>query len=75
MMLYSIGTDYDILRNLCTCSMCRSSDNAKVKDKMIYAGSKDALTRTLVGISIKVHATDLSELTEDIVIEACRKFA
>ena len=42
---------------------------------MVYAGSKDALTRALVGVSTKISATDLSELTEAIVVEACKKFA
>ena len=41
---------------------------------MVYAGSKDALTRAFVGISVKVTATDASELTEQIVIDACKKF-
>mmetsp|Transcript_14670 Transcript_14670/g.22137 ORF Transcript_14670/g.22137 Transcript_14670/m.22137 type:complete len:139 (+) Transcript_14670:95-511(+) len=50
-------------------------DTAKVKSKMVYAGSKDALTRSLVGVSTKITATDVSELTVDIMIEACRKFA
>mmetsp|Transcript_264 Transcript_264/g.477 ORF Transcript_264/g.477 Transcript_264/m.477 type:complete len:140 (+) Transcript_264:87-506(+) len=50
-------------------------DSAKVKSKMIYAGSKDALTRALVGVSTKITATDLSELTVDAMVEACRKFA
>lgn len=42
---------------------------------MVYAGSKDALTRALVGVSTKISATDLSELTEQIVLDACKKFA
>jgi hypothetical protein len=42
---------------------------------MVYAGSKDALIRSLVGVSTKITATDLSELTEDILVDACRKFA
>ena len=41
---------------------------------MVYAGSKDALSRAMVGISTKVTATDMSELTKDIVIDACKKF-
>ena len=53
----------------------RAPDTAKIKAKMVYAGSKDALTRALVGVSTKISATDLSELTEDIIVEACRKFA
>ena len=57
------------------CDGNRSPDTAKVKNKMIYAGSKDALTRALVGVSTKISASDMSELTESVVIEACRKFA
>lgn len=53
----------------------RAPETAKVKSKMVYAGSKDALTRALVGISTKITATDLSELTESALVEACRKFA
>lgn len=56
-------------------SISWSPDSASVKPKMVYAGSKDALTRVLVGISVKLTATDLSELTETIVQDACRKFA
>ncbi len=52
----------------------RSPDSSKVKSKMVYAGSKDALTRALVGISVKVTATDMSELTEGIIVDACKKF-
>ena len=53
----------------------RAPETAKVKSKMVYAGSKDALTRALVGVGVKVTATDRSELTEQIVIDACKKFA
>ena len=52
----------------------RSPDSAKIKSKMVYAGSKDALTRAMVGISTKVTATDMSELTSEIMVDACRKF-
>ena len=50
-------------------------DTAKVKSKMVYAGSKDALSRVFVGVGTKITATDLSELTEELCLEACRKFA
>ncbi len=55
-------------------TVSRSPDSANVKSKMVYAGSKDALTRVMVGISVKVTATDLSELTVSIVQDACRKY-
>lgn len=53
----------------------RSPDTAGVKSKMVYAGSKDALTRVLVGVATKLTATDRSELTLEIMQDACRKFA
>ena len=53
----------------------RAPETAKVKSKMVYAGSKDALTRAFVGVGTKIAATDMSELTETIVIDACKKFA
>ena len=56
-------------------SISWAPDTAKIKSKMVYAGSKDALTRALVGVGVKVTATDRSELTEQIVIDACKKFA
>ena len=52
----------------------RSPDTAKIKSKMVYAGSKDALSRAMVGISTKVTATDMSELTKEIIVDACKKF-
>jgi len=42
---------------------------------MLYAGSKDALGRVFVGVSVKINATDFTELTEEVAVEACRKFA
>jgi hypothetical protein len=41
---------------------------------MVYAGSKDAIARVLAGVSVKVNGTDLSEIAESVVIDACRKF-
>jgi len=34
--------------------LCRCPDNAKVKDKMIYASSKDELKKRLVGIAVEM---------------------
>ncbi|KAJ1416565.1 putative actin-depolymerizing factor [Ochromonadaceae sp. CCMP2298] len=56
-------------------SITWAPDTARVKQKMIYAGSKDALTRVFVGVAVKINATDRSELTMDIIVEACKKFA
>jgi len=38
-------------------SIAWAPDTAKVKAKMVYAGSKDALTRALVGVSTKITGT------------------
>lgn len=44
---------------------CRSPDEAKIKTKMLYASSKDALRRALVGISTEIQGTDFSEVAYD----------
>lgn len=50
-------------------------DGAKLKDKMIYAASKSALTASLEGISVKIEAKDLSDVDENEIREKCRKFS
>ena len=42
------------------CYFVRCDDNAKVKEKMIYASSKDELKKRLVGIATEVQANDKS---------------
>ncbi|WVQ97015.1 cofilin [Kwoniella sp. CBS 9459] len=46
-----------------------SPDDANVKNKMIFASSKDALRRRLEGIHIEIQATDFSEITKDAIME------
>jgi hypothetical protein len=46
----------------------------KVKAKMLYAGSKDAVNRALTGIAFRKNVTDLSELTEEALVAECKKF-
>ena len=43
----------------------RAPDNAKIKQKMVYASSKDALRRSLVGVGTDIQGTDLSEVAYD----------
>lgn len=43
----------------------RSPDEANVRNKMVFASSKDALRRRLDGIQIEIQATDYSEITKD----------
>ena len=57
---------------LCFISWC--PDTSGVRSKMLYAGSKDAIIRAFSGISVKINATDFSEVSEEAVVEACKKF-
>jgi len=40
----------------------RAPDDAKIKQKMVFASSRDALRRALVGISVEIQGTDYSEV-------------
>lgn len=40
----------------------RSPDDSKIKQKMLFASSKDALRRSLVGIAVEIQGTDYSEV-------------
>ena len=40
----------------------RSPDEAKIKEKMVYASSRDALKRALVGIAVEIQGTEFSEV-------------
>jgi len=51
------------------CFYSWSPDDAKVKDKMVYASSRDALRRALVGIAIEIQGTDYSEVAHETVLE------
>lgn len=40
----------------------RSPDDAKIKQKMLFASSKDALKRSLVGLAVEIQGSDPSEV-------------
>jgi len=46
-----------------------SPDSAKIKAKMLYASTKDAIRKKLVGIGTEVQATDAAEIDRDAVLE------
>ncbi|ORY98871.1 hypothetical protein BCR43DRAFT_503645 [Syncephalastrum racemosum] len=50
-------------------------DNAKVKQKMLFASSKDALRKQLVGIAIEIQGTDASEVEREVVLEKAKRSA
>jgi len=51
------------------CFFSWSPDGAKVKTKMVYASSKDALRRALVGIHTEIQGTDTEEVEHDVVLD------
>eukprot|EP00126_Sphaerothecum_destruens_P002721 Sdes_comp16144_c0_seq1m5391 len=44
-------------------------DSAKIKQKMLYAASKDAIRKKLLGIATEIQATDYDEVDYDEVLE------
>ncbi|KAJ9107611.1 hypothetical protein QFC21_001070 [Naganishia friedmannii] len=48
-------------------------DDAPIRQKMIYASSKDALRKQLVGISAEIQATSYDEITYEAVLEKCTR--
>ncbi|GAA5998847.1 actin-binding ADF family protein [Rhodotorula paludigena] len=51
------------------CFVAWSPDEAKIKEKMLYASSKDALRRSLVGLAVEVQGTDLDEISYEQVLD------
>lgn len=47
------------------CFYTWSPDDSKIKQKMLYASSKDALRKSLVGISAEIQGTDMSEVAHE----------
>ena len=48
-------------------------DTCKVRANMTYSGTKEAVKSAFVGISVNINATDMSEITRDIIVEQCNK--
>ncbi|KAI5117446.1 hypothetical protein M0805_005825 [Coniferiporia weirii] len=46
-------------------------DSSRIKQKMVYSSSKDALRRGLVGVQVDVQATDFDEVSYENVLEKC----
>ena len=45
-----------------------SPDGARVRAKMIYSSSRDALRRTLTGVGVEIQGTDSSEISYEQVL-------
>jgi len=50
-------------------------DDAKIKAKMVFASSKDALRRSLVGIHVEIQGTEFSEIAHDVVLDKANRGA
>jgi len=55
------------------CFITWSPDTAKIKSKMVYASSKDAIRKKLVGFAVEVQGTDFSEVDYEIVLEKVQR--
>lgn len=47
----------------------RCPDVSKIREKMIYASSKDELKKRLVGYAVEVQAADSGDLDMEVVVE------
>lgn len=56
----------------CASDAHRCPDIAKIKPKMMYAASKDALKKKLNGIHKELQATEFDEIDYDALVEAAR---
>ncbi|KAG2009770.1 actin cross-linking [Coprinopsis cinerea AmutBmut pab1-1] len=52
-----------------------SPDDAKIKQKMVYASSKDALRRSLQGVAVEIQGTDYDEIAYDSVLDKANRGA
>ncbi|GCD93748.1 actin-binding ADF family protein [Embleya hyalina] len=48
-------------------------DTAKIKQKMLFASSKDALRRSLVGIAVEIQGTEYSEVAYESVLDKANR--
>ncbi|KAI5800203.1 hypothetical protein DFH27DRAFT_72899 [Peziza echinospora] len=55
------------------CLITWSPDDAKVKSKMVYASSKDALHRALTGVAFVIQGSDYSEVAHEVILEKVSK--
>ena len=55
----------------CVNNARRAPEDAKVKQKMVYASSKDAIKKKLDGLAKELQATELADLEWEHVVEVC----
>ncbi|KDR83149.1 hypothetical protein GALMADRAFT_238995 [Galerina marginata CBS 339.88] len=50
-----------------------SPDDAKIKQKMVFASSRDALKRALNGIAVEVQGTDFGEVAHENILDKANR--
>ncbi|CEG74210.1 Putative Cofilin [Rhizopus microsporus] len=50
-----------------------SPDTSRIRDKMLYASSKDSLRRQLQGVAVEIQGTDASEVAYETVLEKAQR--
>ncbi|KDN52042.1 hypothetical protein K437DRAFT_266906 [Tilletiaria anomala UBC 951] len=63
--VYDLEYDSDEGKRNKICFFAWSPDDAKIKQKMLYASSKDAIRKSLTGIQTEIQGTDFSEVAYD----------
>lgn len=48
-------------------------DSSKIKAKMLYASTKDAVRKKLVGVGVEVQACDVDEIDEETILERVQR--
>lgn len=61
----NLPTRVDLSQLTLITSSHRSPDDAKIKDKMVFASSSETLKQKLDGIAFEVQGTDPSEISHD----------
>ena len=51
------------------CFFSWSPDSARIKHKMLYASSKDALRKRLMGVGTEIQGTDMDEISFETVMQ------
>ena len=46
-------------------------ETSKIKSKMLYAGTKDAIKKSLQGLQIEIQGTDRSEVSQEEILAKC----
>ncbi|KAH0834059.1 actin-depolymerizing factor homology domain-containing protein [Lanmaoa asiatica] len=65
--IYDFEFEKDGRRNK-ICFISWSPDEAKIKPKMVFASSRDALRRKLDGIAVEIQGTDPTEVSYETVL-------